>query len=58
VRVDPEVEIVGLDEAEFGQVCYPEFMIKAETDTGITHELDTPVAAQTAAPVGLESDRG
>ena len=39
-RVSPEVEIEGLDEAEFGQVCYPDFVIRAETDSGITHELD------------------
>jgi Amt family ammonium transporter len=41
-RVSPEVEIEGLDEGEFGQVCYPDFVIRVETDTGITHELDTP----------------
>jgi len=40
MRVDPEVEIEGLDEGEFGQICYPDFVIRAETDTGITHELD------------------
>jgi len=40
LRVDPEVEIAGLDEAEFGQFCYPDFQLVTETDTGITHELD------------------
>jgi Amt family ammonium transporter len=40
MRVDPEVEIAGLDEAEFGQFCYPDFQLVTETDTGITHELD------------------
>ena len=38
-RVDPEVEIEGLDEGEFGQVCYPDFVIRTETDIGVTHEL-------------------
>jgi Amt family ammonium transporter len=57
VRVDPEVEIVGLDEAEFGQVCYPEFVIHAETDSGITHELDADGGARAPAGAGLETDR-
>jgi ammonium transporter, Amt family len=48
-RVSPEVEIEGLDEGEFGQVCYPEFVIRTETDSGITHELD---AAGASAPGG------
>ncbi len=56
VRVTPEVEIVGLDEAEFGQVCYPEFVIHAETDSGITHELDANGGVRTPASAGLESD--
>jgi Amt family ammonium transporter len=47
LRVDPEVEIAGLDEAEFGQFCYPDFVIRAETDLGVTHELDAPGAVQT-----------
>ena len=41
-RVSPEVEIEGLDEGEFGQVCYPDFQLVTETDSGITHELDAP----------------
>jgi Amt family ammonium transporter len=45
LRVDPEVEIAGLDEAEFGQFCYPDFVIRAETDLGVTHELDAPVGS-------------
>jgi Amt family ammonium transporter len=40
VRVSPEVEIEGLDEGEFGQVCYPDFVLRVETDSGITNELD------------------
>ena len=50
-RVDPEVEIEGLDEAEFGQVCYPDFVIRTETDIGVTHELDAPVGTSAATPV-------
>ncbi len=42
LRVDADVEIAGLDEAEFGQFCYPDFVIRAETDLGVTHELDAP----------------
>jgi hypothetical protein len=41
-RVDPEVEIAGLDEGEFGQFCYPDFQLVTETDLGITNELDAP----------------
>jgi hypothetical protein len=52
-RVDPEVEIEGLDEGEFGQVCYPDFVIRAETDLGVTHELDAPVSTS-GAPVTSE----
>ena len=50
IRVSPEVEIEGLDEGEFGQVCYPDFVIRTETDIGVTHELDAPVSAS-GAPV-------
>jgi Amt family ammonium transporter len=42
-RVSPEVEIEGLDMGEFGQLCYPDYVLAVETDTGITHELDAPV---------------
>ena len=50
-RVDPEVEIEGLDEGEFGQVCYPDFVIRTETDIGVTHELDAPVGTSASTPV-------
>jgi ammonium transporter, Amt family len=50
-RVDPEVEIAGLDEGEFGQICYPDFVIRTETDIGVTHELDAPVGTSAATPV-------
>jgi Amt family ammonium transporter len=51
VRVSPEVEIEGLDEGEFGQVCYPDFVQRVETDTGITHELDATPSGSSGAPV-------
>jgi Amt family ammonium transporter len=35
VRVPAEVEIAGTDEGEFGQVCYPDFVLKTETHSGI-----------------------
>jgi len=50
-RVDPEVEIEGLDEGEFGQICYPDFVIRTETDIGVTHELDAPVGTSASTPV-------
>jgi ammonium transporter, Amt family len=31
VRVTEEVELAGLDEGEFGQVCYPDFVLTTET---------------------------
>jgi Amt family ammonium transporter len=49
-RVSPEVEIEGLDEGEFGQVCYPDFVLRVETDSGITHELDA-TSGGSGAPV-------
>ena len=55
VRVDPEVEIAGLDEGEFGQFAYPDFMLRTETDSGIEHQLDVTVGA--SQPKTLESDR-
>jgi Amt family ammonium transporter len=52
-RVAPEVEIAGLDEGEFGQFCYPDFVLRAETDLGVTHELDAPVGSGgDGTPVG------
>ena len=55
VRVDPEVEIAGLDEGEFGQFAYPDFLLRTETDTGIEHQLDVTVGA--SQPKTLETDR-
>jgi Amt family ammonium transporter len=54
-RVSPEVEIAGLDEGEFGQVCYPDFLIRAEAASGITNELDA-VGAGTGT--GARTDGG
>ena len=39
IRVSAEVEIEGTDEGEFGQVCYPDFVLRTETGTGNPHEL-------------------
>ena len=44
-RVPAEVEIEGLDSGEFGQVCYPDYVLAVETDTGLTHELDAPTTS-------------
>ena len=52
IRVPAEVEIEGTDEGEFGQVCYPDFVLRAETHSGITTELDagkTPSGASTGS---------
>ncbi len=55
VRVSPEVEVAGTDEGEFGQVCYPDFVMSAETYAGVTHELDADGAAEpTGAPSAPE----
>jgi Amt family ammonium transporter len=43
VRVPADVEIAGLDEGEFGQFCYPDFLLRTETDSGIEHQLDAAV---------------
>jgi ammonium transporter, Amt family len=46
IRVAPEVEVVGLDEAEFGQYCYPDFVLHVETDSGVGHALDAVGASE------------
>jgi len=43
-RVDPEVEIEGLDEGEFGQVCYPDFQLVSESDPGSPEEVEAYLA--------------
>ena len=53
IRVPAEVEIEGTDEGEFGQVCYPDFVLRAETHSGVTTELNagrTPSGATTGSP--------
>lgn len=40
LRADPEVEIAGLDEAEFGQYCYPDFQLVTDTQGGFPGEFD------------------
>jgi Amt family ammonium transporter len=49
VRVSPEVEIEGTDEGEFGQVCYPDFVLRTETHAGIPAEVGA------GAPTGAGS---
>jgi Amt family ammonium transporter len=53
-RVSPEVEIEGLDFGEFGQVCYPDFVLRVETDSGVTHELDAPGDGAGRTPVSTQ----
>ena len=46
IRVSAEVEVLGLDEAEFGQYCYPDFVLQVETDSGVGHALDAVGATE------------
>ncbi len=55
IRVTPEVEIAGTDEGEFGQVCYPDFVLRAETHTGITTELNAG-GGKTPSGAGVGSE--
>jgi Amt family ammonium transporter len=45
LRVSPQVELEGLDMAEFGSVCYPDFVLAQSSMTG-----HAPSAAYTTAP--------
>jgi len=36
IRVSPEVEVAGLDMAEFGAVCYPEFVLRSATNAHLS----------------------
>jgi ammonium transporter, Amt family len=47
LRVDPEVEIAGLDEAEFGQYCYPDFQLVTDTQGGFPGEFEPGDAVST-----------
>ena len=39
-----EAEIVGLDEPEFGSVCYPDFVLATTSSAGLGHHQAEPVA--------------
>jgi len=49
IRVAPEVEIAGTDEGEFGQVCYPDFVLRTETQTFRIPEK-MPIGTATGPP--------
>jgi Amt family ammonium transporter len=55
IRVSPEVEIAGTDEGEFGQVCYPDFVLRAETHAGVPPEFGGE--PDTEVPSTVTSDR-
>jgi Amt family ammonium transporter len=55
IRVAADVEIAGTDEGEFGQVCYPDFVLRAETHTGITTQLGAG-GAKTSSGATLGSE--
>jgi len=48
IRVSPEVEIEGTDQGEFGQVCYPDFVLVTEAH-GDIGELDLATAGDPGA---------
>jgi Amt family ammonium transporter len=52
IRVSPEVEIEGTDRGEFGQVCYPDFVIVSETDPGSADEVADHLARLIKTPTG------
>jgi Amt family ammonium transporter len=54
IRVSPEVEIAGTDEGEFGQVCYPDFVLKTEEHPGIPASM--PVGTAGPAPSSTTTD--
>jgi Amt family ammonium transporter len=49
IRVAADVEIAGTDEGEFGQVCYPDFVLRAETRAGIPVGVGAPTGSATSA---------
>jgi Amt family ammonium transporter len=49
IRVSAEVEIEGTDEGEFGAVCYPDFVLRAETHAGIPAEVGAGAPAGTGS---------
>lgn len=58
IRVSPEVEIEGLDAGEFGQVCYPDFVLQTETDSGVEEELDLATAGTGSPDSSFTGERG
>ena len=56
LRVSPEVELEGLDMAEFGALCYPDFVLASETP-GIGEDYEEPeVQAGLGSGVRLPTD--
>lgn len=58
LRVSPEVEIEGTDYGEFGQVCYPDFQLKSETDPGSADEVADHLARLIKEPVSTSPEGG
>ena len=58
IRVSPEVEIEGTDRGEFGQVCYPDFVITSETDPGSADEVADHLAKLIKTPTGAPKGGG
>ena len=52
LRVSAEVEIEGLDRGEFGEVCYPDFVLHADTGPAGGAGYDDPDDISSAATVG------
>ena len=50
LRVSPEVEIEGLDRGEFGEVCYPDFMLHADTSPTGDESYDAIDATEAPVP--------
>jgi Amt family ammonium transporter len=53
IRVSPESEIAGVDEGEFGSVCYPDFVLQTETHAPIPEKM--PIGTATGPPPGAQS---
>ena len=49
IRVSPQVELEGLDMAEFGSVCYPDFVL-AQSAMGPGHAASSIPSPGAAAP--------
>jgi len=58
IRVSPEVEIEGTDRGEFGQVCYPDFVITTESDPGSPDEVADHLAKLIKTPTGAPKGGG